>query len=79
MAMACQVASAQNLQNMYKEDEASLLIYVHAMKAALQDALRDKHVASQHFEDTRDDWAKKLQARHKEVWPPVSFELYFLF
>lgn len=65
--MAGNVASAISLQSAYKEDEAALLIYVHAMNAALQDTLKEKQRSLEHLEDTREDWARKLQARHKEV------------
>ena len=65
--MANSVTAAINLQSAYKEDEAALLIYVHAMNAALQDTLKEKQRSSEHLDDTRDDWARKLQARHKEV------------
>lgn len=65
--MTNEVTAAQSLQWAYKEDEAALLIYVHAMNAALQETLKARQEAAQHLEDTRDDWALKLQARHKEV------------
>lgn len=66
-AMANKVTAVQSLQWAYKEDEAALLIYVHAMNAALQDTLKAREEAAEHLENTRDDWARKLQARHKEV------------
>lgn len=68
--MANKVTIAQNLQYAFAEDEAAMLIYVHAMNAALQDALKEKQGATQHLESTREDWALKLQSRHKEVSSP---------
>lgn len=77
--MAKRVASAQALQAVYKDDEAALLTYVHAMNAALQDALREKHAAGQLYDKTREDWAQKLQARHKEVsWQEGFSYLFFI-
>ena len=65
--MATSVTGAINLQSAYKEEEAALLIYVHAMNAALEDTMKEKQQCMEHLEDTREDWARKLQARHKEV------------
>lgn len=67
MAMATEVAEAQRLQTAYEEDEATLLLYVHAMKAALEDAIKEKNDTSRYYEDTRDDWTRKLRDRHKEA------------
>ena len=65
--MTSQVAEAQQLQNAYQEDEATLLLHVHAVKAALESSVKEKSRTSQHFEQTREDWAKKLRDRHTEV------------
>ena len=65
--MANSVTAATSLQSAYQEDKAALLIYVHAMNAALQDAVKEKQRSLEHLEGTREDWARKLQARHKEV------------
>lgn len=67
MATATSVTQAQQLQLLYKEDEAQLLLYLNAMKAALQDALKEKQKVTEYHEATRQDWSKKLRARHKEV------------
>ena len=69
IATATSVNQAQQLQVLYQEDEAQLLLYLNAMKAALQDALKEKEKVSGYHEDTREDWSKKLKARHKEVEP----------
>lgn len=67
MATATSVTQAQQLQLLYQEDEAQLLLYLNAMKASLQDAMKDKQKVAEHHESTRQDWSKKLKARHKEV------------
>ena len=65
--MANQVSETQRMQVTYGEDEAALLLYMHAMKAALEDALKEKHRATELYEASRADWGRKLKDRHKEV------------
>ena len=65
--MAAEVAKAQHLQRLYEDDEAELLLYVHAMKAALEDALGERQRAELHHEATYEDWSRKLKDRRNEV------------